>query len=247
MIINRLNLAVISVFVLSSVLIQGCKKDKDNNPVVQYGSVLFVFENYVDSVPVEMDAFNYTNDAGNVYSIDLLKYYISNMVFTKNDNSKFFAENYELINEDVPSSKSFLVALPYGDYNELKFYVGVDSVKNISGAQSGTLDPVYGMFWDWNSGYIYFKHEGKFIETNNDTLPIVYHFGALEALTTHQFTVNLNVSETAKVIKVRFNLNKLYNAPNQVNFHNNNIHSGGANFVNTLKENFDSAFTLTVM
>ena len=39
--------------------------------------------------------------------------------------------------------------------------VGVDSTRNVSGAQTGALDPANGMFWSWTAGYIYLKLEGN--------------------------------------------------------------------------------------
>jgi hypothetical protein len=34
----------------------------------------------------------------------------------------------------------------------IKFLLGVDSLKNVSGIQTGALDPAKGMFWTWNTG-----------------------------------------------------------------------------------------------
>lgn len=45
-------------------------------------------------------------------------------------------------------------------YSHLRFCIGVDSLINESGAQGGVLDPMHGMYWAWNSGYINFKIEG---------------------------------------------------------------------------------------
>ncbi|HEY1201915.1 MAG TPA: MbnP family protein, partial [Niastella sp.] len=39
--------------------------------------------------------------------------------------------------------------------------IGVDSALNVNGVQAGSLDPLNGMFWTWNSGYIFAKLEGK--------------------------------------------------------------------------------------
>jgi hypothetical protein len=59
--------------------------------------------------------------------------------------------------------KKFRISgLPAGNYNRIQFLLGVDSLRNVSGAQTGDLDPVNDMFWDWNTGYIYFKMEGEF-------------------------------------------------------------------------------------
>jgi len=210
------------------------------------GLLRFEFENTVDGAPIQLGPLAYTNQAGNQYSVDLLKYYISNIKFLNQGVVVHAADNYELVNAADASSLAFNIAVPQGNYDEIRFLLGVDSASNVSGAQGGELDPSYGMFWDWNTGYIYFKHEGQFIDSAGDTLPLVYHYGALPALREHPFAAAFSLSAgQIKTVKFRFNLNKLYRSPNLVDFNNNNIHSGGANWVNTIRENFENAFELT--
>jgi len=233
------------VFSSLIILFAGCKDDKDNDPVpVTNGNVYIVFENIVDGQPVEFGNLSYTNEAGNTYSVDMLKYYISNLVFVKFDNSLYPLSNYELIDETFDTSKTFMVSLPVGDYKKIKFLMGVDSTRSVSGAQAGELDPLFGMFWDWNTGYVYLKHEGTFIDAFGDTLPLVYHFGGMEALTLQELNLTLPVSQETRIIKISFNLNKLYRNPNTIDFNNNNIHSGGANWITSIRENVTGVFAV---
>ncbi len=57
--------------------------------------------------------------------------------------------------------------VPAGEYNQLTFIVGVDSLRNTMNIsrRTGVLDPASsmdnGMYWSWNSGYIFFKIEGE--------------------------------------------------------------------------------------
>jgi len=238
-------LILIATFIVS---LSSCKDDDPAPvPVEPTGTVYFRFDNVIDGQPVTYGDLTYTNEAGNVYSVDMLKYYISNIVFIKEDNTPVAVSNYELIDESLDTSQYFAVTLPAGNYKSFRFLMGVDSIKNVSGAQAGELDPSYGMFWDWNTGYIYFKHEGEFIDATGDTLPIVYHYGTVEALTTHEFNAVIPVSNQPRVIKMQFNLNKLYRSPNVVDFTNNNIHSGGSNWITTLRENLDNVFSLVAV
>lgn len=43
----------------------------------------------------------------------------------------------------------------------LTFGIGIDSSLHAKGIQSGVLDPIHGMYWTWQSGYINFKLEGQ--------------------------------------------------------------------------------------
>lgn len=212
---------------------------------INSGIVRFEFENYVDASPLQLGPLSYSNQAGNVYSVDLLKYYISNVRFFNQGAEVYAAPNYELLDASDPTSLNFDMSVPQGSFDEVRFLLGVDSARNYSGAQNGELDPVYGMYWDWNTGYIYFKHEGQFIDSIGDTLPIVYHFGALPALREHPFNAAFSLAPgQTRIVKFRFNLNKLYRSPNVVDFNGNNIHSGGANWVTTIRENFQDAFQI---
>lgn len=42
----------------------------------------------------------------------------------------------------------------------VRFLFGVDSLTSVSGAFGGALDPTRGMYWTWQSGYIFLKLEG---------------------------------------------------------------------------------------
>ncbi|MGR6088624.1 MAG: MbnP family protein [Arcticibacter sp.] len=209
------------------------------------GVVRFEFENYVDAAPLQLGPLAYTNQAGNVFSVDLLKYYISNVRFFNQGAEVYAAPNYELLDASDPSSLNFDMPVPIGSFDEVRFLLGVDSARNFSGAQNGELDPVYGMFWDWSTGYIYFKHEGQFIDNIGGIQPIVYHFGALPAIREHPFNAAFSLAAgQTRTIKFRFNLNKLYRSPNVVDFNGNNIHSGGSSWVNTIRTNFQDAFQI---
>lgn len=236
---------VMFVAITSLLLCNGCDEEKDDDFGPTTGTVYFNFNNVVDGVPVQPLNLNYTNDAGNNYSVNLLKYYISNIVFIKSDGTEFRAPNYELIDEDSASSKKFMVNLPFGDYTGLRFLMGVDSAKNFSGPQAGELDPIYGMLWDWNTGYLYFKHEGEFMDSTGVLQPIAYHYGGISALLNHEMNITLPVSGQPRIINITFNLNKIYRSPNVVDFNGNNLQSGAPGWIVTMKENFAGAFEVT--
>lgn len=63
---------------------------------------------------------------------------------------------YHLV--DAEDTSSWAVSMPRSA--SPFFLLGVDSLTNISGAFGGDLDPIKGMYWAWNSGYINLKLEG---------------------------------------------------------------------------------------
>jgi hypothetical protein len=50
-------------------------------------------------------------------------------------------------------------------------------LKNVSGIQTGTLDPAKGMFWTWNTGYVMAKLEGNSPAANTPQHSFSYHVG----------------------------------------------------------------------
>ena len=78
--------------------------------------------------------------------------------------------------ESDADSKHFTIPnVPVGDYTGITFTIGVDSLRNVAGAQSGALDPSNNMFWSWNTGYIFLKMEGTSPESPSKAL--VFHVG----------------------------------------------------------------------
>jgi len=237
-------LLLLLVVTVSVLFFNACDDDSDM-PAPTSGTVNFVFKNEVDGQLIQQNSMIYSNTAGNSYSVTLLKYYISNITFVNSDGSEFVAPNYELVDDDSAGSKIFSMNVPFGNYTNLKFLMGVDSAKNHSGAQAGELSPDYGMFWDWNTGYVNFKHEGEFLDSAGVVQPIMYHYGDLKALIPHEMNIAFPVSTSPIIITVTFNLNKIYRSPNVIDFNGNNLNSGTPPWLLIMKENLPGAFTVT--
>lgn len=45
-------------------------------------------------------------------------------------------------------------------FNSIRFTFGIDSLTHSLGVLGGDLDPMYGQYWTWQSGYIFLKLEG---------------------------------------------------------------------------------------
>ncbi len=114
---------------------------------------------------------------GDTITFTQLRYYITNVQLQKTDNSWWTQpESYYLI--DASSTSGSMVKMtnvPAGEYKAVKFIIGVDSLRNVSGAQSGVLSASEGMFWDWNTGYIQVRAEGN--SPSSGTGKFLYHLG----------------------------------------------------------------------
>lgn len=185
------------------------------------GYIKITFVNTINGVPVVLHDTTYTNTWQEQYIIDQLKYYISNV--SLQSTSKTFNENnsYHLIDESKADSKSFSFAVKPGSFKSVSFLIGVDSLMNVSGAQSGALDPMNSMYWTWNSGYIMFKLEGASQQSSIVNNKIEYHIGGYAGINTVLrkkelvFAVDKTLEITAGKITgiiIEMDINKLWNA-----------------------------------
>ena len=59
-------------------------------------------------------------------------------------------------------------------------YTIVLVASNVAGAIGGTLDPINGMYWAWNSGYVNFKIEGTSTLSNARKNAFKFHLGGYQ-------------------------------------------------------------------
>ncbi len=164
------HIAAIAVLVL-------LMSERPLNHTAKKGTVKITFKNMVKADPLTLNDVTYTNPFGEAYTVSKFKYYIS-QVGVKNSTVTVNEENsFHLIDESKPESMSFSFDAPVGKYTTLNFMIGVDSLHNVSGAQTGALDPKNDMFWTWNSGYIMFKFEGNSPVSAQVNNKVEYHIG----------------------------------------------------------------------
>lgn len=124
-------------------------------------TIKIIFKNKVKGSSIILNDSLYTNPFNEKYSITRLRYYVSNVCLNGSVNNFKEKNSYHLIDESKKESQSFTITLPAGNYTSLNFLLGVDSLHNVSGAQTDDLDPTKDMFWTWNSGYVMAKMEGN--------------------------------------------------------------------------------------
>lgn len=121
---------------------------------------------------------SYTNPFNESLLIEGFRFYIHNiqLIPEVGEPTAVIAEHY-LVDVFDPLTASINLQAPAGTYTGLRFVIGVDSVRNFSGAQTGALDPAKGMFWTWNSGYIMAKLEGQSPQASTPGNHFEYHIG----------------------------------------------------------------------
>ena len=142
------------------------------------GSITIFFDHYVGDKILQFDTVVYNDELGQALTITKFKYYIGNIKLKKANGELISYPDYFLVNEEEPASKKInLNNVASGEYAGIEFIVGVDSLHNCSGAQSGALDPINAMFWAWNTGYIFLKLEGKCPSSKSPGNIFEFHIG----------------------------------------------------------------------
>lgn len=141
----------------------GCEnQQQDPTPVESTGELEIYVEHVAGTSPLAVST-PYTTAAGETFRVGQLKYYLSNLKLLRADGSSWAApDSYYLVDHAQPASQRLhLRGVPAGEYARLMVTIGVDSARNTVGAQTGPLDPVHGMYWDWNSGYVFLRLNGS--------------------------------------------------------------------------------------
>lgn len=138
------------------------------------GRLTIHFVNVANGKQIVLHDSVYTTPLGEPYNLTKLRYYISNIKLPGNFAAAADEQHFLI---DVAKETSFTVRLKEGKYNQIEFLLGVDSVRNFSGAQTGALDPMNDMFWTWNSGYVMFKVEGYSDSSSAPNNKLEHHVG----------------------------------------------------------------------
>lgn len=174
-----------SFFLIAAVVMlsTSCKKDTQDTQITPQppsGKVMVNIGAYAGATPLVYGDV-YTNAAAENFKVSLFRYYLTNLVLEGEGNTPDYIqpESYYLIDHSGANAVySFVLNnVPAGTYKSIRYTIGVDSLRNVSGAQTGALDPAAGMFWTWSSGYIQFKVEGTLV---NPAGEFIYHVGGFQ-------------------------------------------------------------------
>lgn len=248
---NILRLTTIAAL---SLFIASCKKDPaPANPTPKAGTVKLEFNNMSGAENLRMEGNWYKNQNGDSFTVTKFNYYISNIKLNKADGSKFEeAESYHLVQQSVSSSHSFDIAnVSAGTYNSITFTIGVDSLRNVSGAQSGALAVDNGMFWSWTTGYIMLKLEGSSPQSSDAGKNFQLHAGGFKGAYNTVRTVTMTLPNAITVnndenhIHLSADVQKVLGGVTAINFAvTPTIMNAGPNG-KMLADNYEKMFTIT--
>jgi hypothetical protein len=147
---------------------------------------LFSFSNYqgqirfkfsIDSKPLVVGEKYFIQSDTSWIQIDDLKFFVVYYPFFSDENTSGSSVIHLV---DLIDSTSWNIPFTEGgmkESNNFEFAIGLDSATTMSTQFSGALDPAFGMYWAWNTGYIHFKLEGKSNLVPSSKNEFQYHIG----------------------------------------------------------------------
>jgi hypothetical protein len=143
--------------------------------------------------------------------ITSLKFYVSNINLEFADDTKQTYDGNFLMDIENKSN-SITIKLKNEEnnkkINKVTFYIGIDSLTNVSGALEGDLDPTKGMYWAWQSGYINFKMEGKSKNCLTPKNKFQFHIGGY--LAPFESIRKVSLYPSKKEVFVKVDVSKLF-------------------------------------
>lgn len=157
-----------------------------------------------------------SNEHNEVIQIDEFKFYISNV--------SFILKSGDTIKDKTPAhllaiEENKIPLLSFDDIKRenvvsIEFTIGTDSLINVAGILDGDLDPIKGMYWAWNTGYINAKIEGSQM-INNESTEFEYHLGGYLSPFTTSHQLKMDVSNIQSNINILINLVSFIKYANQ--------------------------------
>ena len=256
------------LFALASLTMVFTNCKEDDNEISGTGSITLEFDNRAGNEGLVLGK-DYKNANGDTMNFSKFDYFLSNFVLVKTDGTEYTVPKdscYFLCKHDNPDSREItLHNIPAGDYKSVRFVIGVDSAKSVSdiSQRTGVLDPAAGasgMYWAWNSGYIFVKTEGTSpqapVNAGTGQRIFQYHtglFGGKDTPTLNNLkTVTINTTDENAMVRsgnaapqfhIYVDLMQMFTSPTNISVAANPFSHAGA-FSKTVADNYADMFIL---
>lgn len=213
-------------------------------------NISFRFSHKVGATTVEFDTMKYTSEASNLYSVETLKYFVSDITLHKSGGQLLFDdEHYVDARDNSTLTYSPSQEVPNAAYSSITFTFGLDSIKNITGTYVNP--PESNMEWPvpMGGGYHYMKLEGK-----HDSSGVIKNYQAHSgplmgmpyyvsvSLPSSSFTAN----GTDLIVDIKMDINKWFSTPNTLDLNIIASIMGNAAIQQQLQQNGADVFTVTI-
>lgn len=164
----------------------------------------------INGTPISLNQHYFSDELNDSISISKLKFYISNIALLNNDKVIYKnSDGVYLLNAEDSLNLQFDIPQSI-QFNRIQFGLGIDSITNTSGALDGALDPLMGMYWTWQSGYINFKMEGFVGNLEQEENKFEYHLGGYSDKNNAYQLVDLPVQSISENIQFQMPIDLIF-------------------------------------
>jgi hypothetical protein len=183
--------------------------------------VLTFFDLNVDGQPLLLNQLVYSNSAGTMYSIKVLRFVISDVVLESDEGDRYKIADVHYFDLADAQTQSFRYAgLPHNEWVKLSFTFGLDATDNVRNKYSSNTKFHLAMQWPItlgaNLGYHYMQLEGNYQTGPGTTAAYTTHTGPRQLDGT-----NPDFPGVVDATPYHFHF------PVEVNFTPTHIHEGG--------------------
>lgn len=240
---------ILGCFILS----MGCSQPVEVDENTYSGAVDIQFQGVSQSQSIQ-PGVTYLNGWNEPFTVSRFQFYISSIRFEQPDSNRsepVIGETYFLVDALGGISQTIATRTNSRSYQAISFLLGVDSIRNVSGAQTGALDPGNGMFWTWNSGYIMAKLEGNSTVSNQVNGKMEYHIGGFSGAqnTLKRITLILPTSVVVTggkkpVIRIQADVNAWFQAPHNLTIRTQPVCTTPGALAKQFADNYADMFTV---
>jgi hypothetical protein len=223
-----------------------------HEPLPDAGLIIH-FRAYVHGEPLQLNK-KYKNPFGETFQISRFRFYVGKIVPVYADAAvkTNLSSLYHLIDFSDSSTTRIEIPVSSGACNGIQFLLGVDSIDQGRGAQTGALDPVKGMFWTWNSGYQSFKIEGVSPVSSQPAHIMAYHIGGYRSPYSTVWKIRINTiddesfgitKENKIIVEVPVELDYFFDGPTPLHIRTVSSCTTPGEQARKISENFIGTFT----
>jgi hypothetical protein len=128
-------------------------------------------------------------------------------------------------------------------FTSISFDIGVDSLTNTGPVKTGDLDPMLGMFWTWNTGYIYARLEGESDSAHAPAHRFTWDVGGYRPNAKRTIALPLDNKKPITDIEITADLLKWFDGSHPIHLSQHPICHQPGDLAMQLADNYSTMFT----
>ncbi len=183
------------------------------------------FTQTVNQNPLIIDSMIYTNQSNDSYSVQRLRYLISDITLHSDNGTNVQLDEVHFIDISVASTLTLIIAEIVDDnYNSISFTMGLNSSKNETNRfLNENFFPSFAWPGSLGGGYHYMQLEGQF---NSETTFYNTHTGGTDSIDfsfNKTLPIEINESNNVRDIYINMEITNWYQNPEVFNFTSDGI------------------------